>query len=77
MPGMDGFQFLESLRGLGLERKTPVVVWTVKDLTSEESSLLHNHVSAVVTCSADGAAVLVEAIRHQLAPAAAKGGVHG
>jgi CheY-like chemotaxis protein/anti-sigma regulatory factor (Ser/Thr protein kinase) len=36
MPGMDGFEFLKRFRATAVGRRTPVIVWTVKDLTRKE-----------------------------------------
>jgi CheY-like chemotaxis protein len=40
MPGIDGFQFLERLRAQPATQKTPVLVWTSKDLTAEDRARL-------------------------------------
>ena len=36
MPEMDGFEFLRIFRRTRAGRRTPVIVWTVEDLTAEE-----------------------------------------
>jgi CheY-like chemotaxis protein len=40
MPGMDGFEFLERFRTMPTGRSTPVIVWTVKDLTTADQARL-------------------------------------
>jgi PAS domain S-box-containing protein len=40
MPGMDGFQFLRQFRARPEHVRVPVLIWTVKDLTSKEHRLL-------------------------------------
>jgi len=71
MPGMDGFQFLEELRSAPETRRTPVIVWTVKDLTAEELARLRLSAQSVVT-KGGGAAALLEELRALLpAPASA------
>ena len=48
MPGMDGFGFLELFRRMPAGRGTPVIVWTGKDLTSEDHRRLAASAQAVV-----------------------------
>jgi len=48
MPGMDGFEFLEHFRDLPTGRSTPVIVWTVKDLTAVDHGRLAAWAQAVV-----------------------------
>jgi signal transduction histidine kinase/CheY-like chemotaxis protein len=48
MPGMDGFEFLERFRAMPAGRGTPVIVWTVKDLTAEDQGRLAASAQAVV-----------------------------
>jgi PAS domain S-box-containing protein len=40
MPEMDGFEFLEKFRASAGGSRTPVIIWTSKDLTREEASRL-------------------------------------
>jgi CheY-like chemotaxis protein len=71
MPGMDGFQFLEELRRLPETRRTPVIVWTVKDLTADELARLRSSAQSVVA-KGGGAAALLQELRVLLpAPASA------
>jgi CheY-like chemotaxis protein len=40
MPEMDGFEFLDHFRQIAQCRHTPVIVWTIKDITTEERARL-------------------------------------
>src|SRR5262249_16054977 len=40
MPGMDGFEFLDRFRRTAAGRRTPVIVWTVKELTEADRARL-------------------------------------
>ena len=62
MPGMDGFDFLKRFRSNPNNRRTPVIVWTVKDLTKKERDKLRSAAQAVVLKS-EGTAVLVEELK--------------
>ena len=48
MPGTDGFEFLQQFRKSDAGRHTPVIVWTVKELTSHERARLQAAAQAVV-----------------------------
>nr|HEX4318604.1 response regulator [Kofleriaceae bacterium] len=48
MPGMDGIQFLDALRALPEHARTPVVVWTMKDLSVAERERLGRSAQGVV-----------------------------
>ena len=48
MPEMDGFAFIEALRGRGAASDIPVVIVTAKDLTAEDHRRLNGHVQAVL-----------------------------
>jgi len=48
MPGTDGFEFLQEFRRTDVGRRTPVIVWTVKDLTAHERARLQASAQAVV-----------------------------
>jgi protein-histidine pros-kinase len=74
MPDMDGFEFLERFRATPGGRRTPVIVWTVKDVTSEEREMLERRVQAIVP-KGQGAAALIAVVRaHAPLPAAAEAG---
>jgi CheY-like chemotaxis protein len=69
MPGMDGFEFLDRFRRTGTGRRTPVIVWTNKDLSLHEQERLHASAQAVVLKSRGGTALLLEALEAHLPPA--------
>ncbi|HJU10662.1 MAG TPA: response regulator, partial [Candidatus Binataceae bacterium] len=48
LPGMSGFQFLDELRSTLEGRQIPVIVWSTKDLTSEERLRLRDSAQAIV-----------------------------
>lgn len=59
MPGMNGFDFLHHFRKDEKNRKTPVIIWTVNDLTDEDRNMLQ--ASAVVQkCDGSNKALLAE-----------------
>jgi len=61
MPGMTGFEFLDQFRTTDAARGVPVIVWTSKDLSSEELTRLRKSAHAVVTKGNEGnARVLAE-----------------
>jgi protein-histidine pros-kinase len=59
MPDLDGFEFLTRFRQSAIGRQTPVIVWTVKDLTREERRQLEAAAQAIVLKS-QGTAALVD-----------------
>jgi CheY-like chemotaxis protein len=48
MPEMDGFQFVEQLRGNPAWREIPVVVVTAKELTNDDRDRLSGHVRSIL-----------------------------
>jgi CheY-like chemotaxis protein len=71
MPGLDGFEFLEGLRRQPANRTTPVIVWTVKELTLEDQQRLPESAVGVLLKGADGVYALVSELRTLLRPASA------
>jgi PAS domain S-box-containing protein len=67
MPEMDGFEFLERLRKIPSHARTPVIVWTSKDLTANERVSLHESVQAVISKNGSGTQALLAEIRAFLA----------
>ena len=59
MPGLDGFEFLTRFRRTAVGRRTPVIVWTFKDLTGEDRRQLEASAQAIVLKS-QGTNALVE-----------------
>jgi PAS domain S-box-containing protein len=66
MPGMNGFEFLDRLRASPATRDTPVLVWTVKDLSTEEQAWLSRSVLAIVRKGHGGIPALLEDLRRLL-----------
>jgi PAS domain S-box-containing protein len=62
MPGMDGFEFLKRFRKIPAGRRIPVIVWTVKDLSSGERRRLRAAAQAIVE-KTQGAAALIEELQ--------------
>lgn len=48
MPQMDGFEFLEQLRGCPDNKNIPVIIVTARELTTEDRVRLNGHVSRVL-----------------------------
>jgi CheY-like chemotaxis protein len=59
MPRLDGFEFLERFRRTDAGQSTPVIVWTVKDLTRHDEERLRRTAQAVVMKGNDGATALI------------------
>jgi CheY-like chemotaxis protein len=66
MPEMDGFAFLERFRRTAAGRWTPVIVWTVKDLSADERKRLKTNAQAVVQKGQGGTAALLEQLKASL-----------
>jgi PAS domain S-box-containing protein len=63
MPGIDGFQFLERLRASPATHRTPVLVWTTKDLSREELAHLERSAQGVVPKGSEGLQTLLDDLR--------------
>jgi CheY-like chemotaxis protein len=59
MPGVDGFEFLERFRRTEAGRRTPVIIWTVKDLSAHDHARLRESAHAVVVKDGNSATTLV------------------
>jgi len=66
MPEMDGFEFLERFRQTAAGRETPVIVWTVKDLTRDDYARLQSSAQGVIAKGQSSAASVVEELRRFL-----------
>jgi CheY-like chemotaxis protein len=62
MPDMDGIEFLERFRATSAGRRTPIIVWTGRDLTFGERRSLEVSVRAIVS-KGSGTAALIEELR--------------
>jgi CheY-like chemotaxis protein len=49
MPEMDGIEFLDRFRRLPAHARTPVLIWTMKDLTESETARLRQSAQGVVS----------------------------
>jgi DNA-binding response OmpR family regulator len=65
MPEMDGFEFLRHFRSTATGRRTPVIVWTVKDLHPGEREALRAS-ARVVVAKGDGPGALVRELEAHL-----------
>ncbi len=78
MPGMDGFEFMEQFRRRPQSSETPVIVWTVKDLTAEDRVRLQANVQGVVVKGESGTAQLFEELEKYVPrPPSPTGASHG
>ena len=72
MPEMDGFEFLEALRGDDRWRDLPIVVITAKTLTDADRKRLNGGVEAIVQKGGHGSDELLDQIRGLVTAHAAK-----
>lgn len=63
MPEMDGFAFLDLFRKIPACRNTPVIVWTVKDLTGDEYQRLQAAAQGIVGKGQSGTTSVAEEVR--------------
>ena len=61
MPGMDGIEFLDRFRRIPAHVRTPVLIWTMKDLSAAEQEQLRQSAQGIVSKS--GVATVVEQLR--------------
>jgi CheY-like chemotaxis protein len=61
MPGMDGIEFLDRFRRIPAHLRTPVLIWTMKDLSASEQEQLRHSAQGIVEKS--GVATVVEQLR--------------
>jgi len=73
MPGVNGFDVVERLRGKSTTRTTPIIVLTAKDLTEKDKEQLNGRVSRILARRSTGAADLLsqvqEVLVHRAVPA--------
>ncbi len=64
---MDGVEFLDHFRRLPEHARTPVLIWTLKDLTPAEQVKLRDSAQGVVSKSGDSPSTVVAQLRALLA----------
>ena len=69
MPGVDGLEFLSRFRENADNRGVPVLIWTMKDLTSEDHRKLRQLAQVIVEKNNWRPSTFVEEIRALIAPA--------
>jgi PAS domain S-box-containing protein len=67
MPDIDGFEFLRRFRMTPAGRRTPVIVWTARDIDGNERRRLETLAQAIVP-KTGGSAALLEELRAYVAP---------
>jgi CheY-like chemotaxis protein len=63
MPGMDGFEFLHRFRLTPRGRRTPVIVWSAKDLSRPERARLQASANAIIHKGAGSADLLLAEVQ--------------
>jgi PAS domain S-box-containing protein len=66
MPGIDGFEFLDRFHRTPLGRRTPVIVWTVKELSVEDHVRLRAMAQGVVLKSQGSVDFLLRELQRHL-----------
>ena len=69
MPEMDGFAFMQALRGRPDGKQVPVIVITARDLTDDDRKRLKGQVERIISKHATSLEDLVREIRSHLPPA--------
>jgi PAS domain S-box-containing protein len=63
MPGMDGVEFLDRFRRIPAHVRTPVLIWTMKDLTADEHAKLKQSAQGVVSKNGNTPSTVVAQLR--------------
>jgi CheY-like chemotaxis protein len=66
MPEMSGFEFAEHFRRLPHCRGTPVIIWTMRDVSRDEYERLRLSVQTIVEKGDSGGAAVVSELRRTL-----------
>ena len=75
MPDMDGVAFLQRFRAADGSRRTPVMFWTVKDLSADERQSLQSAVDLIVQKGIGDGSRLSAALQSFLPPRGPREGV--
>ena len=70
MPGMDGVEFLDHFRRIPQHERTPVLIWSMKDLTAAEQEQLRQSAQGIISKSGDRTPSTVVAQLRALLPEA-------
>jgi protein-histidine pros-kinase len=68
MPGLPGTEWIDAFRAKSRGRPTPVIVWTVKDLSPTERAYLLSKAEAIVEKRAGGVSALLECVLRFVSP---------
>jgi len=68
MPEIDGFEFLARFREMSTCKKTPVVVWTSKDITLEDRERLRNSAQSIAPKAGFGIDAVLQELQRHLRP---------
>jgi CheY-like chemotaxis protein len=63
MPGMDGVEFLDRFRRIPQHMRTPVLIWTMKDLTAAEQLQLRQSAQGIVSKNGGTPSTVVAQLR--------------
>jgi CheY-like chemotaxis protein len=63
MPGMDGVEFLDHFRRLRGHERTPVLIWTMKDLTAAEHAQLRQSAQGILSKNGNTPSTLIAQLR--------------
>jgi CheY-like chemotaxis protein len=63
MPGMDGVEFLDHFRRMPAHARTPVLIWTMKDLTAAEHEQLRQSAQGVVSKNGNTPSTVIAQLR--------------
>jgi PAS domain S-box-containing protein len=66
MPEIDGFEFLARFREMSACKKTPVVVWTSKDITAADRERLKNSAQSITPKAGLGIDAVLREIQHHV-----------
>ena len=74
IPGGDGFEFVSRLRRDHVGNDVPIVVWTVKDLTTSEREAIRAASDSIVSKSSGNMTELIAELRPLLAASGSPNG---